>query len=770
MDAILTNGTSGYAPQERAKDNNAFFRVMSKMAITEDQSIARISPGRPASIMKSNPERDSEIYFADLTCSGVTAPEIMFSINHIYRVGLDSGKNYYVYCLGIMMEASIDNDFTVATVKDQAVAAAAIMEAVQSGRISSYGDVSASLLSDPEIDFQLDWTQVIQRELFYGSSPAFSDVPYRVKSGVGVDSYSQWREISPCGVCVQHENNGASIVAHFDTGIVCSSVLSAHAPQEIEIAVESAKDIGVDYAMNLYLNIDDIPQNSLPWYVMHPGQYLHEVSVQYVFEGDVGGDGVTITCNEEPQERIKAGDIVFITSNGVTTQHEVESVSGQDITLVSHSESFASIVEVRKTGYDYLDGDLFGGDDPDLFRTPREARMFILRASVAMAQAPFLANASGAIFSLTKASYHYGVTRDYLYPGYAISNYGIDMSSGSYGESCNIDYDSVENMRYIGHYGRNPGFKHEVTSDHFEGLGIAEITAPISKKQAYVNDPAIVSAGKNSVEFDLSRIAYVGIKTVSQEVEGFYQVLIEAPPPPVVSMVSISKIYIAGDISGAVSAHSFMGGSMPYMALKTSTLRESISGEQDLFNIDYLAPALSMMGLIKINNELIMGILRDDKFSVLERGALGTFASAHGASDVVTIYDPHFKNEYIGATSLPIDSDITLHDAPEADIPSEGHVMINREIIGYSGIDGKILIVNQRGCFGTQRENHASGSKVTYLSYFTYGDIYPDRADICSYSGNYNRRISLPTLNENDPALYGAKPVYLIEVFYETNS
>lgn len=209
---------------------------------------------------------------------------------------------------------------------------------------------------------------------------------------------------------------------------------------------------------------------------------------------------------------------------------------------------------------------------------------------------------------------------------------------------------------------------------------------------------------------------------------------------------------------------------MPYMALDTSTLSESISGEQDLFNIDYWALDLGMRGLIKINNELIMGRLGGEGFTATERGALGTFASAHSLKDDVIIYDPHFRNEYIGATSLPIDSDITLCAPLEVDIPSEGYVIINREIIGYSKVSDRVLTVSQRGCFGTQRENHASGSKATYLSYFTYGDIYPDRADACSYSGGYSRRISLPALNENDPALYGAKPVYLIEVFYETNS
>jgi len=85
MNEVLTNDYAGMFPAERGKDQSAFFRVMSKMAITEEQSLVRISPASHAELMKHVPSRDdAQIYKADLVCVDIDESAVMFSISRAY--------------------------------------------------------------------------------------------------------------------------------------------------------------------------------------------------------------------------------------------------------------------------------------------------------------------------------------------------------------------------------------------------------------------------------------------------------------------------------------------------------------------------------------------------------------------------------------------------------------------------------------------------------------------------------------------------------------
>lgn len=773
MDAILTNNNNGYRPQERSINSTAFFRVMSHMAITEDQSLVRISPGANASIMKYAPVReDQQIYIADLVCVGADDNNVFFYLAHIYgpdKVAIPS----YIYCLGLMHEVTeliIEDNIIRA---DSIVMGRAIKNAIQEGMISSYEEISASLLSTPEIDFQLDWSQIIQREELSGSSPLFSDVPYRVKSGVGEDSYSQWRALSPCGLSMQYTDGGKGLIAHLDTGIICSSVLSEHAPRQIIITIVQPTAITPDlyeYKINIDLNIDDIPESSLPWYVMHPGQYLHEVKAQYVYEGSVNVTEISIDADDSVM--IDVGDEVQITSNGEITLHEVLSKNDNTITIDGEA-ILASRVEVRKTEYNYLDGELFNPASPPSFRTPREARMFILRGSLMLAKFPFATIDTGELFNIERVEYSFGAGHDHIYPAYAISNYSIDLSGGSYGESCNIDYDSIEGVRYIGHYGRNPGINHQLSNDIFD---IGEpLIPPHPKPQAYLSNGNIASVGKSSIEFDLARKISSDIYPINTEVSGFYQISIAAPPPPIVSLVSISRIYIIRDLINDLMAHANGGGYLIYMKQGEEELLNSIAYNNTTFNISSTIIYVGAQYLIRIDDELIICQV-DDKndYAIVDnavRGALGTTPSAHAANAPVIVYDPDFKNEQIGIMGNDETNDIiSLIDPPDVYVPNTGYIMINGEIIRYSKIENNNITIAERACYGSQRKYQLKGNKVSYLSYFTYGDICAHKSDICSYAGSYSRRISLPLLNDNDPSLYGAIPVYLVELSYETNN
>ncbi len=684
MDKILT-GTYGVNPKERSY-NQSFFRVMSRMAIAEDQSLVRVSPCSGANIMKNNPHRDPQVYLADLSCISVQGGEMQFSVDRLYS--LEYGVGDHVYLNGVMLPATVVGN--IVRVDDAMVA-----PSVNVG-------MKASLLSGVSIDFQLDWQEHINSEVVSAMSDEFIDVPIRVESGVSRDSYSQWREIMPNMATVRYTGDGSSVMLDIDIGIICASLRSGYAPREIEFTMRS--DVGSNYSVHLYLNIDDIPSSILPWYPMHPGQFLHNVQFEYQQEGiAIAESNDNMIIMPETVVGVSGGDIIEVTQSGGTREYEVASVDNNVIILVGEDRAMAGDVYVRKVEYDYTDGVLFDLSSPESFRTPQRAYMFILRATLELMAQPHLIKEKTDL-SISGIVYHFHVAGDNLFPSYAVCHYDSEYIDGKYRESCDISNDTIESMRYIGHYGRNPVYgSNEVPLGYFD---VNMHVAPyILKSKDIISDMSVLSVGKSSIDILLSDIVQSTDAKEEVVVNGFYKTVVNPLPARIASSVLVSKLYLLDPMVTDDEIYAELGS-------KGYTLTKKNDG----------------------------------------------------------VIDDDFDNFYIGRISDEVSLDRILFDSiPGLPIPTDGYIMVGREIIKYTDGKDSGAVMSQRACFGSNEHDIDIGDDVHYVSYITYNDIHPNAIDVCSYTGPYKPKITLPISNHNDPQLFGATPVYLVEVQYEKN-
>jgi hypothetical protein len=259
-------------------------------------------------------------------------------------------------------------------------------------------------------------------------------------------------------------------------------------------------------------------------------------------------------------------------------------------------------------------------------------------------------------------------------------------------------------------------------------------------------------------------------KSVTEVAHNFYFISVDSPPRRTVAQVSMSKVYLtAGMDDKDVYAQLCDQGYVLLKGLLTGSLEGGITAE-DVEASLAVAPGINGTVLMGIGDELLYGTVGNGvtDISNMQRGVMGTTPASHTDGSPVDIFDPLFKNEFIGRLASVSDGMVGIEGM--SSVPDSGYIMIGKEILAYSDVAGEDVTISQRACFGSEQRDLKVGDKATYLSYFSYSDIHLAQPDLCSYSGQYRSRISLPASNVNDPQQYGAIPIYVMEILYETHS
>lgn len=721
MDKILTNGQSGYDAVERDDLNDRLFRVMSVMAIADGEELDTIEPLSPAKITKYNPYRTtSQVYLATLSYASIdhTTGDVLFTITQSYSDPMSAPD--FIYCDGMVFDGGIVVSGDDVIISDP-VAYAFFTEATRLGNIADGEYIEAHMFIDEPsggaycVDFQLDWRGMAKKTPV--PADLFSDIDARVKSGDSRDAYSLWHKIYPTGLDVSYTSVSGITSLNFDTGIVCASVKSRHAPLYISGTVTGLS--GTSFNVNLYLNIDGMPQALIPDYHMHPGQYLYDISAE---NDDASVSTLTLTvAGKDVTGKYMLGDEVLITKTGVadvsTTITGAPVYAGGDTTFTVAAAPATGSGYTVSLPYDYQDGTQFGGAVRSAYRTPPMAKMCILRGKIVLnnlfpsiATYPASANIDNIAYVYRAGEF------DGMMPAYALANYDVDITSRTYTETGDVTMDSIASMRYIGHYGRNSLYANTHTAPIAIDLDIPYVGTKDTSIVTVTDEcPAPITVASNNIEIDVESAIAKACTTVAQTEPGageYYFSRLNMPGRQAISSISVRKIYIIGSfMSDSRFIVAYMGdaGYELISALKApqgeNVLLASIDTDDDTFEMD-AASDYSGEVLITIGEEDMTGIVTasDKIVASIVRGANRTTPAVHDA------LSPIYLNSISPAVGYA-DEEI-ICGAPMA-APTEVYtISVDDELMSAEVANGSDTMAVKRPALGTAQSPHVDKSPV----------------------------------------------------------